>query len=358
MIIFYLYKTKQIRERGEQMERLVEKRTIEVKHQKEEIELINTILVEQKNELEAQTEELQAQAEELYNYTEALENSNTEVQKQRDDLSAAYEELNKYRNQLEELVMERTRDLIAAKEKAEESDSLKSAFLANMSHEIRTPLNAIIGFAKLLNSSNFNEKEKIDFTNIVEQNTNYLLNLVDDILDISKIESGIIKINFMPTTINEVLRDIDLIYAEEVKKLELKNISIQFKTRIAPDITTLKIETDPVRLRQVITNLINNALKYTKTGYVEFGCQLSDNNMLLYYVKDTGTGIKKENLEYIFERFRKFDDNSDEIVRGTGLGLAIVKQLVQLMKGVIWVESEYGKGSTFYFTLPVIYQKN
>jgi len=352
LIGFYLYKTVQIRKRSELMERLVRQRTFEVNSQKEEIEKINILLIEQKNELEAQTEELQSQAEELYNHSEALEHSNKEIQNQRDDLKKAYEELNKYRDQLEDLVIERTRDLNAAKEKAEESDNLKSAFLANMSHEIRTPLNAIIGFAKLLTSSNFSDKEKVDFSLIVEQNSNYLLSLVDDILDISKIESGIIKLNFIPVVVNQVLNDIDFIYNEEVKKLEKHNISILFKTNLPAEILKLEIITDPVRLRQIITNLINNALKYTKAGYVEFGVQFTADNMLQFYVKDTGIGIKKEYTDLIFDRFRKFEDSTTEIYRGTGLGLAIVKQLVELMNGEIWVESEFGIGSTFYFNLP------
>lgn len=351
---FYFYKTYKIRHRSELMERLVHERTHEVNHQKEEIEKINFVLTEQKNELEAQTEELQSQAEELYNHSEALEKSNEEIQNQRDDLKKAYEELNRYRDQLEDFVIERTRDLNAAKGKAEESDRLKTAFLANMSHEIRTPLNAIIGFSKLLNGSNFSDKEKIEFSHIIEQNSNYLLSLVDDILDISKIESGIIKLNYIPIKLSEVLNDIDFIYNEEIKKLEKFNISLLFKTNLPAKIMELYIVTDPIRLRQIITNLINNALKYTKAGYVEFGVQKTDNNTLQFYIKDTGLGIKKENIDLIFDRFRKFEESSTEFHRGTGLGLAIVKQLVELMEGRIWVESEYKVGSTFYFTLPVI----
>ncbi len=353
LVAYYFYKIIRIRVRNELLEKLVKERTREVNIQKEKIEKINLILTEQKNEMETQAEELQSQAEELYSRSQLLENSNKEILLQRDDLEKTYEELNKYREQLEDLVIERTRDLIDAKEKAEESDKLKSAFLANISHEIRTPLNAVVGFAKILNFGSYSEKEKVEFIHIIEQNCNYLLSLVDDILDISKIEAGTIRLNKIPVMLNQVLKDINLIYSEEVKKLELQNISISFSANIPDEVMKLYINVDTVKLRQIITNLVNNALKFTKEGYVEFGCKMKTKNMLEFYVKDTGLGIKKEYLELIFDRFRKFEVGMEELIRGTGLGLTIAKQLVELMGGKIWVESEYGKGSVFYFTLPV-----
>ncbi len=264
------------------------------------------------------------------------------------------EELHQYQALLEEKVKARTIELLEAKEKAEESDRLKSAFLANMSHEIRTPMNAIIGFSDLLTDPDLTSDQKHELINHINKNSNTLVYLIDDIIDIAKIEAGQLKINKTECNINQILSDVYQSFIETNSIKEDGPVKLKLEKGIQNDNFT--IHTDPVRFQQILINLIGNSLKYTELGYVECGYQVktdTTNSYLEFYVKDTGIGIPKSKHKHIFERFSKIEDSKTKLYRGTGLGLTITKNLVEMLGGKIWLESEEQKGSTFYFTIPV-----
>lgn len=238
-------------------------------------------------------------------------------------------------------------ELKKAKQQAEESDRLKSAFLANMSHEVRTPLNGIVGFVGLLAERELDPVYQ-NFMNIIQSSSDDLLRIIDDILDISKLEAGHIKLINKVFNFNNMLDDLNDIYKQKIEKLD-KNIQITcFKN--LPDEQAV-LFSDELRFKQIIINLLDNACKFTKHGIVEFGYNLV-NNFVEFYVKDTGIGIRADHLTFIFDRFRQSDENIGRNFGGTGLGLSISKGLVTLLGGNIWVESEIGSGSTFYFTVP------
>ncbi|MBN1184818.1 MAG: PAS domain S-box protein [Bacteroidales bacterium] len=240
------------------------------------------------------------------------------------------------------------RDLIEAKERAEKSDRLKSVFLANMSHEIRTPMNGIMGFAELLLAPNKDEKQRERYAEIIWKKGNQLLQIINDLLDISKIEVGQIKIIFSEIDVNKMLDNLYDFYNNEVKQSE-KKIELILETTLANEDSI--IETDGSRLEQILTNLLSNALKFTEKGRIEFGYNLK-NNELQFYVKDTGIGIDSEHHTLIFDQFSQATDNTTQLYGGTGLGLSIAKGLSELLHGKIWVESQIGKGACFYFTIP------
>ena len=265
-----------------------------------------------------------------------------------------YIELEKHRNELEILVQERTKDLERAKEKAEESDKLKSAFLANMSHEIRTPLNAIIGFVNLLDEDQIQDDEKREFYQIIQSNGFSLLNLINDIIDFSKIEAGQLDITFSEFNLEMLFNEIQHIYDEELRRIGFggeRSVQLIFDDSFLDKVPVFV--SDYVRLKQIFSNLINNAIKFTRIGSIAFGIQnFSGNNKITFYVKDTGIGIDKKNYEVIFDRFRKIEDDKITLYRGAGLGLSITKYLVERLGGEIWLESEVGKGTSFLFRLP------
>ncbi|TRZ75926.1 MAG: PAS domain S-box protein [Bacteroidetes bacterium] len=247
------------------------------------------------------------------------------------------------------------KNLIAAKEKAEESDRLKSAFLSNMSHEIRTPMNAIIGFSTLLSDPSVTDEERQEFIRIIKERGNDLMRIMDDIIDIAKIEAGQVKIEIGECQINTLLSSL---YAtmNEVRKKNLKtNIDLISKP-FSPD-KDFTIMTDGNRLRQVLTNLIENAFKFTENGFVEYGYTFRTDEkqgpFIEFYVKDSGIGIPKDKHHVIFERFRQADDSNTRKYGGTGLGLTICKNLMSLLNGDIRLESEEGHGTTFFITLPL-----
>ena len=238
------------------------------------------------------------------------------------------------------------------KEKAEEADKLKSAFLANMSHEIRTPMNAIIGFSDMLLHEDFSSDEKQEFANIIKTSGDTLLKLIDDIIDVSIIEAGQLKINKSAYYVNSLLKEIHLFFMGEKKrlnkdKIELKLAELNFDDQIL-------IHVDQVRFRQVLTNLLGNALKFTESGCIEIGYYIQKNKSINIYVKDTGIGIPIEKISTIFERFNKHIDDK-KLYGGTGLGLTISKKLAEQMDGSLTVESSPGQGSIFMFTLPYTY---
>ena len=230
--------------------------------------------------------------------------------------------------------------LLEAKEKAEESNRLKSAFLANMSHEIRTPLNAIVGFSRILAMVNQGNEEHAKFADIIENNNRMLLQLINDILDLSKIEAGTLEFIYSDVDINSLLSEIE---QSSKLKVDQDTVRISFENRLSECI----INTDRNRLAQVINNFISNAIKFTKQGSINFGYQLKK-DQLYFYVTDTGCGIPEDKLGTIFDRFIKLD----AFAQGTGLGLAISASIVHKLGGEINVQSEVGVGSTFWITLP------
>jgi signal transduction histidine kinase len=251
---------------------------------------------------------------------------------------------------LERTVEERTKELLNAKEQAEDSDRLKSAFLANMSHEIRTPMNGILGFADLLKDPELSGERQQEYIKIIEKSGTRMLNIINDIVDISKIEAGLIKIEMQESNINE---QIEFIYCFFKPEVEAKGIKLSFKTPLSAKKAILI--TDREKVYAVLTNLVKNAIKYTQKGSIEFGYDLveTDNNpSLRFYVKDTGIGVPKNRHEAIFERFIQADILDKMAHQGAGLGLSITKAYLEMLGGKIWVESEEGNGSTFYFTLP------
>lgn len=243
-------------------------------------------------------------------------------------------------------------DLIAAKEKAEESDTLKTAFLANMSHEIRTPMNGIIGFSEMLAENNLTDEKRKEYAQIVVKSSKQLLALVNDILDISKIEAGEVTISKDIFNVNTLIHDIYIFFKPQAiqKRLEFHEVKSLADSQSV-------IESDKNRLRQILVNLVSNALKFTHTGEVSFGYSVS-NGSITFFVKDTGIGIPKHLQKEIFERFRQAELETTKLYGGTGLGLSISQKLVELLGGTIQLESEPGKGSLFSFTLPYKQEKS
>jgi PAS domain S-box-containing protein len=240
--------------------------------------------------------------------------------------------------------------IIAAKEKAEESDHLKSAFLANMSHEIRTPMNGILGFAGLLKKPDLKSENQQKYIGIIEKSGMRMLNIINDIVDISKIEAGLMELDMKKTNVNE---QIEYTYAFFKPEADTKGITLSFTNSLPAKEATIK--TDGEKLYAILSNLIKNAIKYTEKGSIELGYQLKMDTKpgeLEFYVKDAGIGIPKDRQEAIFERFIQADIADTKVFEGSGLGLAITKSYVEMLGGAIWVESQEGKGSTFYFTLP------
>lgn len=240
-------------------------------------------------------------------------------------------------------------ELIEAKQKAEESDKLKSAFLANMSHEIRTPMNSIIGFSELLAKPGSFDKHKDKYLEFIINSGKSLLNLINDIIDISKIEAGQLKVKPRKVALNPIMNEI---YLSHYQINDMKNKPFELRMKKAVDTDDFNIETDPFRFKQILNNLIGNAMKFTEKGYIEFGYKFNTPEQLLFYVKDTGVGMPQDKLDVIFKRFGQIEQKDDKNQSGTGLGLTISKKLAELLGGDMWVESVENEGSTFFFTLP------
>lgn len=237
-------------------------------------------------------------------------------------------------------------ELIKAKVRAEESDMLKSTFLANMSHEIRTPLNSIIGFSELLADPDFDEKQKSEFIRTIIQNGTNLLSVISDIIDISKLDSGQVIIRKHLVSVSQLVNEVqkDFFYKAKDKGIGLRVIHPLSDHEIL-------VESDSDRIRQIINNLVGNAIKFTDSGYIEISYHVKG-DYLVFRVKDTGIGIPHDFQKKIFERFRQVDAGFSRKYGGNGLGLAITKNLVELLGGEIWVNSEPEQGSSFYFSLP------
>jgi signal transduction histidine kinase len=243
-------------------------------------------------------------------------------------------------------------ELIAAKEKAEESDRLKTAFLHNVSHEIRTPMNAILGFSALLNEPGISEDDRKQFIDVIFQSGNQLLSIINDIVDLASIESGQMKVSLKQLNINTTLRRLSEQFSYREKS---EKITLSLETPLLQK--DAEIVTDGTKLVQIISNLINNAFKFTKRGSITFGYSIRD-NYIEFFVKDTGIGIAHQHLGKIFDRFYQVDSTVSREFGGTGLGLSICKAYAELLGGKIWLESTPGKGTEFYFTIPYVKGEN
>jgi signal transduction histidine kinase len=238
-------------------------------------------------------------------------------------------------------------DLIHARNKAEESDRLKSSFLANMSHEIRTPLNSIIGFSELLLDKEFGEEQHEEFARTINESGNGLLTIISDIMDLSKIEAG--QINLIKKTFS-AQKLIYEIHREYSFKASAKGIELRIELENPKE--DVQIYSDFQRIKQVLINFIGNAIKFTEKGYIELGFW-NKGNEIHFFVKDTGIGIPDQYHQEIFERFRQVEVAHTRKYGGNGLGLAISKSLIEMLGGEIGMNSKLGVGSTFYFTIPI-----
>jgi PAS domain S-box-containing protein len=243
-------------------------------------------------------------------------------------------------------------DLRLAVEKAESADKLKSAFLATMSHELRTPLNSIIGFTGILLQKLVGplSEEQEKQLKMVQGSARHLLDLINDVLDISKIEAGEIEIRLEKITYNEILQ-------KSLEKIQPLADRKGLKIKVEMDPPVVEIFTDRRRVEQVLLNLLSNAVKFTEQGEIEVSSKI-DGNCLITSIRDSGIGIKKEDLNGLFMPFKQVDSGLTRQYEGTGLGLSICKRIVELLEGRIWVESEWGKGSSFTFSLPLTKEKN
>ena len=282
------------------------------------------------------------------------------ILRQNEAIKKVDKELHHHQENLELIVKKRTQELEKAnlelqiaKNKAEESDRLKTAFLSNMSHEIRTPMNAIIGFSHLLKDPNMTNDNLNNYVDIITERGNQLLNIINDIIDISKIESGKISINKNACNVNQLFDELYTMFYNTKELTKKSHLELRY---VKPDVLEdIIINTDTTRLKQILSNLIDNAIKFTQAGFVEMGYSMIENKgskKIQFYVKDSGIGISHENRSLIFNRFRQIDESHTRLFGGTGIGLSISQNLAELLGGDLIVESKKGEGSTFYLTLP------
>jgi len=278
---------------------------------------------------------------------EILNQRNDELKTTEEELRASNEELWEANERLEKQKIE----LRKAKKKAEESDRLKSAFLANMSHEIRTPMNGIMGFAEMLQKTQYPPEEQKKFLKIIHDSSGHLLQVINDIVDVSKIEANQLSLNPSPFCLNDILHQLYDTYKAQLHQKNKTHIALYLEQGLSRDRSW--IHADANRLKQILYNLLGNAVKFTQKGSIRFGYKQKDKASLLFYVSDTGIGIPADKLGQIFSRFEQVQDPIHTEYGGTGLGLTITRNLVEMMGGTIWVESQSEDGTSFYFTLPL-----
>ncbi len=286
-----------------------------------------------KNEILEQKEEIEAQNDQLVKLSEQVKQQNAKLERQAVDLEA--------------MVKVRTSQLEVEKVRAEESDRLKSVFLANMSHEIRTPMNGILGFTELLKDSEIQSEEACSYVEIIEDCGKRMLNIINDLIDLSKIESNQISIHYEKADKEKILNSIYQLFKPEADK---KNIRLRIKKY--SDNIDVNFQVDTTKLHQVLSNLVGNAIKFTKKGFVEIGYNVNS-DFIEWYVTDSGIGIESSIQESIFDRFIQGDSSNTKSYEGAGLGLYISKQFVEMMNGSIHIDSEVGKGSTFIIRFPL-----
>ncbi len=307
-------------------------------------------IVEDISERKKNEELLKKKSEELTEQYKKLSLLNINLQSNLKLLNQTNEELASAKTIQEKMV----NDLKIAKEKAEESDKLKSAFLANMSHEIRTPLNAIIGFSDLICEKQLHDASIQGYREIIKNSGDRLLQIINDIIDLSKLEAGSLKLNLVPTNLAHLADNAFKAHVRTENALKKKHI-IEMNLIIDDEVKELQIKTDPIRVQQILDNFITNALKYTKQGKIDIHLSrqfIKGVNSIVFQVKDTGIGIPAEKQNIIFVRFRQVEEEGYH--QGAGLGLSISKGLTDLLGGSIWFRSSPGIGSTFSFSIPIV----
>jgi signal transduction histidine kinase len=281
-------------------------------------------------------------------YSRTLKKANYRLTGEVEERTKAERELINIKENLEERVAERTRELENAKIRAEESDRLKSAFIANMSHEIRTPLNAITGFSGLMLREDISPEKRKEYNNHVIKNNKILINMIEDLIDTSKIESGNLQLHPTRISIRQFLNQMNEPIIENMARKNKPFIEI-VQDRL--DIENETIMADSVRLQQVLWHLLDNAVKFTREGSIHYGCHENNVNVI-FYVNDTGIGIQDEQKEIVFEKFRQLDESAKRKYGGTGLGLYYARKIAEMMGGRLWFEAKKEGGSIFYFSVP------
>jgi len=287
------------------------------------------------------TQKIKNQRDEILAQNEEIKQHNEEMQGQNDIL-------NNYKNQLEDLVEERTENLQIALNKATESERLKTAFLENLSHEIRTPLNAVVGFSQLLESIEIDNKDMNNYINKIQFGSDSLLKIVDSIMQVSKMQVGEYKLTKTKFPLGELLQEQYINAKNTILATRTKDIEIRLITN---KLEKLIIYSDKSFISLVLNNIIDNAIKFTEKGFIEIAVSSKPNKIIQFMVKDTGVGIPKKDIDFVFDKFRKGEIDKSKLYRGLGVGLAMSKSITDLLGGEIWFESEAGKGSTFYFTI-------
>jgi signal transduction histidine kinase/ligand-binding sensor domain-containing protein len=329
---------------------------------------MNTLLEKKVNErtkdLNNSNIQIKQQVEQIIEQNKIIIGKNEEIvaqsamlSEQKSHIETAFKELDVYRNNLEKLVDKRTFELKQAKEKAEESDRLKTSFLANLSHEIRTPLNAIIGLTAFLLDDSFTTVEKTNYKSLIDNNCHSLLYMIENLVTYSTIESADTEMNLSIIPVSNILQQLPKVYESELKRQPFgpnDKKQLHFTLSEGSDAKAINLLTDDAKVVQIFSYLINNAIKFSNNGFVEVGYLLEpEDNRIRFYVKDNGIGIDNEGQTYIFDRFRKVETANSGVYRGVGLGLSITRQLVKLLGGELGVFSVFGEGSTFYFSLPL-----
>ena len=279
-----------------------------------------------------------------------LRAANSSLELKNREIETKNQALHRHQNHLEELVDERTTELVKARDKARESDRLKSAFLANISHEIRTPMNGILGFVDLLQEHNLDDQQRIHYVDVIRRSSNRMLNIIGQLVDISRIETGQEVANITLVELSEMIDQLKGVYGEEAY---LKNLS--FTADFHPELLSLKIKTDKKKMETILSNLLRNALKYTDEGGLVFGAEYTNSmkNSIRFFVRDTGCGIPQDRKEAIFNCFVQADIEDRNALQGAGLGLSISKAYADMLEGKLWVEDNDPQGTTFYFEISV-----